>query len=410
MFFALKGDSFNGNDFALEAIDKGSVAAVVDEHRDEFIGNPRIFIVPNALQALQQLATHHRLQLKIPIIALTGSNGKTTTKELMKAALSTQYKTFATEGNLNNHIGVPLSLLQINADHEIAVIEMGANHQNEIAALCQIALPDYGLITNIGLAHLEGFGGEQGVFKGKKELFDFIAEVNKTAFVNVSDEKVKRAATGLSSIVTYGFEDDADFTCSIASSLPYLNVRWKQKGENEEYTAKTRLTGDYNTLNVLAAIAVARFFGVAADKINAAIEGYRPQNQRSEIIKTERGNVLIVDCYNANPTSMNAALDNLQSIGSNKTAVVLGDMLELGAESEQYHQKIVQRLKQIKPALCVLIGPEFGKTQAEGNSAQYFVSTAEAKEWINLQPELSGYTVLLKGSRRLKLEELATCF
>lgn len=401
LFVALKGSSFNANDFVIQSLESGCSYAIVDEKREEFKGKHNIFIVPDALNTLQQLASHHRHKLKIPIIALTGSNGKTTTKELMKAALSVHYRCYATRGNLNNHIGVPLSLLEITNKHEIAIIEMGANHRGEISALCEIAEPKYGLITNIGLAHLEGFGGEEGVYLGKKELFDYVRAVRGTLFVNVDDEKVVRAAEG-SPATTYGHSPEADFsgTAEVVNGL--LHVLWSRSDMSEKLLAKTNLSGIYNFSNVMAATTVARYFGVPFEKINAGIEGYIPENQRSQLVETMRSNTVVVDCYNANPSSMEAALRNLADLGTKPTMAILGDMKELGSHSSESHRAIVQLADSLNIKNRVLIGEAFSNVARGANT---FQSTAEAAAFLRENPP-TGKNILLKGSRSMKLEQL----
>lgn len=401
LFVALKGPNFNANDFAIEALKEGCRYAIVDEPRDEFKSRSDVFVVTDSLQTLQDLARHHRRKLKIPIIALTGSNGKTTSKELIRAALNEQYECYATRGNLNNHIGVPLSLLEINDNHEVAIIEMGANHQGEIAALCRIAEPGYGLITNIGLAHLEGFGGEEGIYRGKKELFDYLIETDGTLFVNKDDEKTVRASSGNES-TTYGSSTDADFSGTPELRNGMLSVTWSRSDINEKQTIQTKLSGIYNFSNVMTAVTVARYFGVPLDKIKKGIESYIPTNQRSQLLDTKNENTLIVDCYNANPSSMEAALRNLAEMNSKPTLAILGDMKELGDQGQASHRKIVNQISELNIEDCILIGEEFSNLQSPNNT---FLNTQLAKDFLTKNP-IQGRNILIKGSRSMKLEQL----
>jgi len=403
MFFALKGEHFNGNDFAIKALEEGCTCVIADEERTEFKSETDIIVVESALKTLQQLAHYHRIHLKIPVIGLTGSNGKTTSKELLKAALIKHYNCYATKGNLNNHIGVPLSVLEINENHEIAVIEMGANHQKEIELLCSIATPDSGFITNIGLAHLEGFGGEEGVFKGKKELFDFLSENGSTIFVNEDDPKVVRAASNLKSI-GYGKSSTAIYQGNFELNNKGLKVSWwRNNNKQQVQEIQTNLTGSYNFSNVLSAVAIARYYGVSPEKIKAGIEEYIPMNNRSQVIKTELGNTVIVDCYNANPSSMIAALENVELRTESRKILILGDMLEIGDLSESKHQEILDRANEMINTKTILVGPEFGKVSKEKKS--HFEKTELLKAFISDNP-IANSLVLLKGSRKMKLEQL----
>lgn len=404
VFIALSGPSFNGNDFIQTALDAGCRLAIADEGRPEFTGSERVMVVEDSLIALQQIAHHHRSKLKIPVLALTGSNGKTTTKELMHAALSMQYDTYATKGNLNNHIGVPLSLLEITKDHEIAIIEMGANHQLEIEELCTIATPDFGLITNIGLAHLEGFGGEEGVFLGKKELFDHIIEYEGKLFLNIDDPKVVRAANGHSD-TTYGQSNEAVYCGEPTLENDRLTVEWKRSDESEMNRIKTQLSGLYNFSNVMAAITVARYFGVSSKKINQAIANYTPENHRSQIQETVKGNTLIIDCYNANPSSMNAAIENLGKHPEGKTIAILGDMFELGERTELEHNESIRRLTEHGIDECILVGKAFAAASESHANETRFETTAAAAQFLKSNT-IHNATILIKGSRSMKLEEL----
>ncbi|MDR0828900.1 MAG: UDP-N-acetylmuramoyl-tripeptide--D-alanyl-D-alanine ligase, partial [Prevotellaceae bacterium] len=331
IFFALKGDNFDGNNYAEDALNKGSAFAVVDNAC--VVKDRRYILVDDVLKTLQELANFHRKQLKTKIIAITGTNGKTTTKELTSAVLAKKYNTHFTQGNLNNHIGVPLTLLQLTDNHEFAVIEMGANHPNEIARLCEIAEPDFGLITNFGEAHLEGFGSLEGVIKAKTELFDFIRQKKGRIFLNLADEKMTENSAGINSI-SYGLnETRADISGHLTEDNPFVTLAWNSP-RFSVVTQKiaTKLTGNYNAENLLAAIAIGLFFEVEVKDICAALENYTPKNNRSQYKKTEK-NELIIDAYNANPTSMNAALDNFCAMNFAHKTAILGDMLELGAET-----------------------------------------------------------------------------
>lgn len=405
LFIALKGPNFNANDFALTAIKDGCRYAIVDEDRPEFHSHQQILIVEDALKALQSLALHHRKKLRIPIIGLTGSNGKTTTKELLRAVLSEQYRCYSTLGNFNNHIGVPLSLLEIEMRHEIAVIEMGANHRKEIRDLSAITEPDYGLITNIGLAHLEGFGGEEGVFQGKKELFDFLIENGGTLFLNMDDAKVVKAADDYSKTVTYGSAESAIYRGHVIPGNELLSIEWWRPSQPQDrYQISTNISGSYNFSNIMAAIAIGRYFGVSAQKIKQGLERYVPSNQRSQIERTVKKNTVIVDCYNANPSSMQAAIANLESIAHDQKTVILGDMLELGDTTRAEHAHVLQQLRTAGIDTVMLIGPEFSSLD-DLEGVQHFQTTEAAAAALS-QRALSGNLILLKGSRKMKLEAL----
>ncbi|MGN6164651.1 MAG: UDP-N-acetylmuramoyl-tripeptide--D-alanyl-D-alanine ligase, partial [Flavisolibacter sp.] len=333
LFFALKGPSFNGNEFAAKALETGAAYAIIDDSK--FAMGDKTILVDDALTTLQQLAKHHRQQFDIPFIAITGSNGKTTTKELVHAVLSTTYKTYTTEGNLNNHIGVPLTILKVRKDAEMAVIEMGANHQKEIASYCEYTLPTHGLITNVGKAHLEGFGGEEGVRKGKGELYDYLRSHNGTAFVMWDYEYLQQMSHSISTIYTYGTKD-AEIAGDVSQTDPFLEVRF-EKGYEGIIT--THLVGSYNLPNVLAAVAVGKFFKVADDKVKEAIENYVPSNSRSQLIQKGSAKI-ILDAYNANPSSMKAAIENFANIKGDRKILALGAMAELGENSVQEHAGI----------------------------------------------------------------------
>lgn len=395
LFFALKGPNFNGNAFARQALDSGAAYAVIDEAA--YAIEDKTILVPDTLQALQDLARHHRQQLDIPFIAITGSNGKTTTKELVHAVLSTKYTTYTTEGNLNNHIGVPLTILKIGRDAEMAVIEMGANHQQEIASYCTIAQPTYGLITNCGKAHLEGFGGVEGVRKGKGELFDFIRSHNGAVFLMQDYGYLQGMSKGIQQIVTYGTKD-ATIMGDVVQSDPFLQVAFT-KGITG--VISTSLVGSYNLPNVLAAVAVGKFFGVEDEKIKAAIEGYTPSNSRSQMVQ-KGGNRIILDAYNANPSSMKAAVENFAKAEGPNKLLVLGAMAELGNESLEEHQSLVDEISRHQWRSVLLVGGDFLKLKHPYHS---FSTPAEAGEWLQQQNLRDAY-LLIKGSRSMQMEKV----
>lgn len=396
IFFALKGDNFNGNRFAKDALDKGAIAVVVDEETG--IEDKCILKVENVLVALQQLAKHHRLQFNIPFLAITGSNGKTTTKELTHAVLSSHFKTSTTEGNLNNHIGIPLTLLKVPADAEIAVIEMGANHQKEIASYCTYTLPTHGLINNAGKAHLEGFGGIEGVKKGKGELYDFIRETGGTIFMNNDFDYLHEMSRGIEHKITYGTQD-AQTTGIIQHSDPFLSV--EITSNKEIGIIQTHLVGDYNLPNVLAAVSVGLYFKVPSQKIKEAIEHYIPSNSRSQMLEKDT-NHIILDAYNANPSSMKLAIENFAKLKASKKVVLLGAMAELGEESLAEHEAIIDQLKNHPWQQVVLVGGDFLKTAHPFLS---FENAGKAKEWFDTQAFKNTH-ILIKGSRSMKMEKI----
>ncbi len=401
IFFALKGDNFNGNKFASTAIEQGAAYAVVDEK--EFVSGERFILTENVLETLQQLANYHRKQLKIPFIAVTGSNGKTTTKELIRNVLSKKFRTHATKGNLNNHIGVPLTVLSIPKDTEIAVIEMGANHQQEIKMLCEIAEPDFGIITNVGKAHLEGFGGFEGVKKGKGELFDFLSNRNGTAFLNADNHILVSMADErkIDKRITYGTSSSCDCHGELLASLPFLKVKWNY--EKIKSDVNSQLIGSYNFENIISAICIGNFFGVDETQINKAIEEYIPDNSRSQVIK-KGTNTIILDAYNANPTSVVAALKNFDEQSAKHKIIFLGDMAELGTESEKEHQAVIELLKQMKLDELILVGKNFSRF-ANQIHCHYFDNSAEASGWTKSQ-QFYEASVLIKGSRSVKMEKV----
>lgn len=396
LFFALKGENSDGNQYAASALEKGASFAVIDN--PEFYIDGRTILVENSEKALRDLANYHRKQFDIPVVALTGSNGKTTTKELIAAVLSKKYKAVSTKGNLNNHLGVPLTLLDIDSTTEIAIIEMGANHQGEIALLCKIAEPNFGLVTNFGKAHLEGFGGEEGVIKGKSELFDFIIRKDGLLFVNADDpvqmEKTQNARRFLFS----KNDKNASLKISLHQKNPSLVISF------DNTTIRSQLIGEYNFYNIAAAVATGKYFGVPHQDIATAIEVYLPQNNRSQIIQ-KNSNRIILDAYNANPSSMKAALDNFADSTSAQKAVVLGDMFEVGPTSLDEHQKIADRVAEINPKIAILVGKDFVRTQTDKNCLKKFKTLEEAKEFLRLHP-VADSEILIKGSRGMTMEKI----
>lgn len=397
IFIALKGDNFNGNAFALQALEKGCAYAVVDEAK--YAVNDKIIRVKNSLQTLQQLANYHRKQLDTTVIGITGTNGKTTTKELIAAVLSKKYNILFTQGNLNNHIGVPLTLLNLTAKHEIAVIEMGASHPGDIKELAYIAEPDYGLITNVGKAHLEGFKSLEGVIHTKGELFDYLRNKKRAAvFINNDNSYLTEIAKGLN-LIPYGGKDDLYINGKTISCSPFLSFSWKTGKDGETHQVQTKLIGDYNLDNTLAAVTIGHYFDVDAELIDQALENYIPQNNRSQLKDTGK-NKLIIDAYNANPTSMTAALQNFNQMEAERKMLILGEMKELGESSEEEHQKIIQYLNQCDVDKVILVGEQFKKIPSPYISVD---NTLEAVEILKKEkPE--GYYILIKGSNSVKLQ------
>jgi UDP-N-acetylmuramoyl-tripeptide--D-alanyl-D-alanine ligase len=401
LFFALKGDHFDANNFAAQALKDGAAYAIVDDPK--VVNNDRFILVKNVMGTLQELATFHRQQLNIPVIGLTGTNGKTTTKELVKAVLSQKFNTSATFGNLNNHIGVPLTLLAIEPDVEVAIIEMGANHQKEIAMLSEIAKPDYGLITNVGKAHLEGFGGFEGVKKGKGELYTFLEKTGGTVFINDDNQHLKEMANNhtFKEVIYYGMSDSGLISGKLLANDPYLEVEWAN--HTAAYQVKTNLTGIYNFENILSAIAIGIKFGLNPDEINTGISTYQPQNNRSQIIKTN-ANTIIGDFYNANPSSMLVAIENIARLEANAKTLILGDMFELGEESPLEHKLIIEKALSFNFDQVIFIGEEFYKFNKE-HEAQFFKTPGELKSLFKTH-SIQDHLILLKGSRGMKLETL----
>ncbi len=396
LYFALKGENFNGNLFAAQALEKGCSVAVVDQ--EDAVKNEHYILVDDALTTLQNLARNYRLQLKnTTIIGLTGSNGKTTTKELMRDVLKKKYNVFATHGNLNNHIGVPLSLLSIKATDDFAIIEMGANHLEEIKLLSSIAQPDFGLITNIGKAHLEGFGGLEGVAKGKAELFDYLRENDKKAFVNVSLPWMNDLKKGLDSFDYQSLE--GKYRIQITQATPTLS--FEATVEDKKYEIDTHFTGEYNIHNLVAALVVGLYFEVEHRDIFDALAEYVPENSRSQITKTEN-NTLILDAYNANPTSLENALINLSNM-EGKKYFVIGDMLEMGEHSENEHQHIIKLIQELNLE-GIVVGNHF-VSAAQGKGIRSFKDNQAAKEFLKTEA-LKNCTILIKGSRGIQLEKV----
>lgn len=395
IFFALKGDNFNGNMFAQEALDKGAFKVVIDEkkfHKD----TGETILVENVLVTLQQLAYFHRNYLGLHIISLTGSNGKTTSKELINAVLSQKFKTVATKGNLNNHIGVPLTLLSMDSETEIGIVEMGANHLGEIKMLSEIAKPDFGYITNFGKAHLEGFGSLEGVIQGKTELYQFLKDHNKKIFVNANDSKQLENSKGIYRI-TFG-DSNADYVIKLLVGSNHLLVEYNGT------EIQSNLVGVYNFANVSAAIAIGAYLNVSVNDIKQGIENYVPSNNRSQLM--QRGsNTILLDAYNANPTSMMAALENFKQTKGDNKVIFLGDMFELGTDSEAEHQSIVNFLTENNFGKVFLTGSNFYKAKNSASHIKQFKTFDDLKEVIKTQ-ELENATVLIKASRGMALERI----
>lgn len=431
LFFALKGERFDGNDYALRALEQGAAYAVVD--RPDLAGkHGRLILVDDVLHSLQGLALHHRQQLGIPFLAITGSNGKTTTKELIYSVLSTTFRTVATLGNLNNHIGVPLTILSMPPDTQIAVVEMGANHQGEIAAYCNICRPDYGLITNVGKAHLEGFGGLEGVKKGKGELYDFLRREGGTIFRNADLDYLSDMANGIAQQITYGTTAAAQIQGRLlaadlsreagprgskapeASPPPDANPVASEEGgllslelktAQAELFIRTQLVGNYNLANVLAAAAVGAHFGVPLEKIKTALEGYRPSNSRSQLLQLG-SNRLILDAYNANPSSMKLALENLATVPGSPKWALLGSMKEMGTASRAEHQAVVDLCEKLGLTNVLLCGEEYTATR---HPYRWFKNSTHLRDYLKQHP-IKAATVLIKGSRGAKMETALEAF
>lgn len=395
IFFALKGPNFNGNQFIKQALDQGAAYVVADE--PPALQDRRIIRVEDVLTALQLLAKYHRIQFRIPFIAITGSNGKTTTKELLHAVLSSSFKTYTTKGNFNNHIGIPLTILRIKADAEMAVIEMGASHLDEIAGYCEYAQPTHGLITNIGKAHLEGFGGAENVKKGKGELFKYLDAHDGTAFVNTNDIAVLDLGSKMKHTVYYG-DKSPNVKGYIVKNDPFIEV---EIDGAESVKIETKLVGAYNLPNILAAACIGNHFGVGINKIKNAIENYTPSNSRSQLIQREN-NSIILDSYNANPGSMKVAIENFASIKGDKKILLLGSMMELGSDSKKEHEAIVSLIDQYHWYAVVLVGKNFTEIK---NSYINCDNTNQARDWLKKEhPENA--QILVKGSRSMQMEKV----
>ena len=395
LFLALKGPSFNGNRFAAGAIEAGAEWAVIDEESAAIPG--RTILVNDVLAALQELARHHREQFSIPFLAITGSNGKTTTKELVHEVLSQKYVTYTTRGNLNNHIGIPLTLLSVKKDAQIAVIEMGANHQQEIAGYCRYVQPTHGIITNVGLAHLEGFGGPEGVKKGKGELFDYLATHNGSAFAMWDYDYLQEMSRKVPHTITYG-TSDASLTGHPAPSATMLRVQFTKGIDG---IVQTQLAGDYNLPNVLCAAAVGHFFQVPAHAIKAALEAYTPSNSRSQWMEKD-GNDILLDAYNANPSSMQLAIENFARLPATDKVLILGGMAELGSSSLDEHRSIIELINRHTWRAVALTGGDFLRLDHAYHS---FPTVAETAQWLK-QQHFRGVSMLVKGSRSMQMEKV----
>ena len=396
IFFALKGPIYNGNLFAGKALELGASYCICDEISQS--KNDKIIYVNNVTETLQHLAKYHREKFNIPFIAITGSNGKTTTKELIHAVLSRKYNCYTTQGNLNNHIGVPLTILGIKEDAEIAVIEMGANHLHEIEGYCKYTLPTHGLITNCGKAHLEGFGGEEGVKKGKGELYDFLTLTQGTIFINTDYDYLIKMSEGIKNKITYGSEP-ADFTGQIIQSAYLLEVEIKKGADIG--TIKTNLAGNYNLPNVMSAVCIGKTFGVTDNDIKFALENYVPSNSRSQIMKAG-SNTIILDAYNANPSSMAAAIENFAAMEANKKILILGGMMELGEDSKKEHTNIIELIKKNNWYKVALAGKDY--TNVPENILK-FNSAEETAVWFK-QEKFENAFILVKGSRGMQMEKV----
>ncbi len=397
MFFALKGESFDGNLFANQAIEQGASYAVVDN--PGLVGNLQCILVHDVLESLQQLAAFHRSQLQIPVIGITGTNGKTSTKELITSVLSQKYNVHATRGNLNNHIGVPLTILGIKPETEIAVIEMGANHSGEIAFLCNIARPDFGIITNIGTAHIEGFGSLQGVINAKSELYNYIRMARGSVFVNSDDDLLMNLSVNIQREL-YG-SNSQNIQGKMIDNNPFLEIELQVFEKKQQI--ETHLIGGYNLNNILAAACIGHYFGVSTDAVALAIEGYKPQNLRSQFLVTEH-NKLIVDAYNANPSSMDVALKNFNDVSGDCKVLIIGEMLELGKLSEQEHTLLLAKIEKMQKDMVLLVGKSFINSKIP-DGFLWFENVELLKAHLQKNP-LAGKLILLKGSRGNKLEKL----
>ena len=396
IFFALKGDNFNANKFAADAIELGALFSVVDEEPET--ENDKLIVVDNVLEALQDLAHFHRKYLDIPIIAITGSNGKTTSKELISSVLSEQFTVFATKGNFNNHIGVPLTLLEMDNSTNIGVVEMGANHIGEIRKLCEIAAPDYGYITNFGKAHLEGFGSLQGVIRGKSELYDYLISNSGLVFINADDSKQLKQIKDYNNVFKFSKSKNSDSEISMQAKTPFVKINFLDQ------EIQSQLIGAYNFSNIAAAISIGHYFELDFLKIKKGIESYQSKNNRSQIIK-QKSNTIILDAYNANPTSMNAALDNFSLMKGDNKIVILGDMFELGDESFNEHKAVIDLVNSLNFSFTYYVGQHFIKHKFLSESVFFFDSTDVLKRHFQ-SLSISNSVILVKGSRGMSLEVL----
>jgi UDP-N-acetylmuramoyl-tripeptide--D-alanyl-D-alanine ligase len=404
LFFAIRGKNFDGNRFAVQALAQGADYAVIDDA--QYCRGERTILVDDTLKTLQRLAQKHRKMLGIPVIGVTGTNGKTTTKELLAAVLSTKFNLLYTIGNLNNHLGVPLTLLRLTREHGMAVIEMGASRKGDIAELAEIAQPNYGIVTNVGMAHLEGFGSFENVVSTKAELYDYIRRTGGVVFIKKESKELQAMAVGIEQ-VTYGVSDDAFASGHVVGSSPLLVFDWKQQGM--VHMVETRLVGAYNLDNVMAAVCAGRYFKIPAGRISRAIASYEPENNRSQLKKTPY-NSLIIDAYNANPDSMKAAISNfslMQHDGAPR-AVILGDMKELGADSLRLHEEIINEIEACGFDHVILAGEEFTRAAAKraGSAADVYPSAEALTEALCITP-LRGFCILIKGSRGMEMEQVA---
>lgn len=395
LFFALKGESFDGNRFAEKALENASYAIIDDPSAKT---SERMILTENVLKTLQELAHLHRKTLGIPVIGITGTNGKTTTKELIASVLSAKFKTLYTSGNLNNHIGVPLTLLRLTREHQIAVIEMGANHPGEIKELSEIVEPDFGIITNVGYAHLAGFGSLEGVIRAKGELYDFLRKTNGTVFIHKENESLQSIAKGIKQI-SYGTDEHDFIAGKVTDNNPFLRIEWTW--QEKTYRVSTQLVGIYNIWNLLAAITVGTYFEISPEMINKAISAYTPENNRSQLKKTGR-NELIIDAYNANPSSMKAALDNFSLLNVSPKTVILGDMLELGTNSRSLHTEVIKQLEEANFDNIILCGEQFCSLT---HSFRCFQTVDLVCDYVK-ETDIQGQYILIKGSRGIHLEKV----
>lgn len=395
IFFALKGENFNGNKYAETALNKGACFAIIDE--EAYLLNDKCILVKDVLQCLQELANYHRSYINIPIVAITGTNGKTTTKELVSCVLNKKYNVGFTQGNLNNHIGVPLTLLSFNKETEIGIVEMGANHVGEIAELSNIANPDFGIITNIGKAHIEGFGSYEKIIQTKSELYEFIKKGQKKVFVNGDDDLLLNQSVGIDRLI-YGKKANSFIKAEFIGSDPYLEISWN------DTSIMTNLVGEYNFYNALAAIAVGKYFDVEVSLIGEALSEYKPENNRSQLKKTDN-NLLVIDAYNANPTSMSLAIKNFENVKGKNKVLILGDMFELGATSDEEHHNIIKLVDSLNYQETYFVGTNFSKLKKDFQSKYHFYnSTEKLCSYLKLH-KIVDSTILLKASRGIKLED-----